>query len=215
MMQFLRLSNLFLLLIVAACADPYKDLIAQNPNPSSALKFKPEFDKTLYRCVVDGRFLLKKFHLSGLLFFKHLEDKSTRVVFQNEMGFNFFDFEWNENDSFKVNKIIPQLDKEAVIKILKKDMELFLMKNLDVNSENYFSKENKMYHRFKLENGFAYYITEKEKLLRIENVGKRKITTINIGNKTSLTAMPETVFFDHHKANFTIQLNKLEADVDE
>lgn len=236
MSQYLRLNNtrkklsenrgapasrffyavIFLVLFtgLAACFNPYRKLVsAQTSYP--AMKFKPEFDKVLYRCVVDGRVVIKKFHLSGLLFFKKLGDGSTRAIFQNEMGFTFFDFEWNQADSFKVNQIIPQLDKPALIKTLQKDMNLLLMKNLPASSEKVFTMDNETYHRFDLEKGVVFYITRQEKLDRIENAGKSKVTTITLSGKDTDKAMPASVLFNHHKANFTIRLTKIDANADE
>lgn len=215
MTHYLRLSSVFLLLFFFACASPYKGLHQQSAQVPSALKFKPVFNKVLYRCVVDGRVVFKRFHLSGLLFFKTMDNGSTRAVFQNEMGFTFFDFEWSVNDSFKVNNIIPQLDKAAVIKILEKDMNLLLMKHLNPQSEAVFTSGSELYHRFDLEKGVAYYIVNQGKLARIENAGKSKVITITLGEKETNTAMPASVFFNHHKANFTIDLKKIEANADE
>lgn len=216
MMHFLRLSSLSFLLLIASCAAPYKSLQQDSAVKTSALRFKPQFSKVLYRCVVDGRVVLKKFHLSGLLFFKVMDDRSTRVVFQNEMGLTFFDFEWSPDDSFKVNQIIPQLDKDALVRTLQKDMNLLLMKNLDKSSEVVLhGNNNELFHRFDLEKGHAYYITSNGQLERIENAGKSKVITVTLTGKATDKAMPEAALFDHHKANFTIQLNKIEANADE
>ena len=206
MMRCLRLSSLIILLF-AACTSPYKGLQLQQRPATSAFQYKPEYTRELYRCVVDGRFVFKKFHLSGLLLFK---------VFQNEMGITFFDFEWDKNDSFKVNQVIPQLDKPAVLKTLQKDLSLLLMKGLDKSSARHYIQGEEVYHRFTLEKGYAYYIEKTARLMRIENVGNRKmVTTITLEGKEKPKAMPEQVVFKHHKANFTIQLNKIEAHADE
>lgn len=213
MTRYLKLSSL-VVLFFAACSNPYKHLRTENGNVSSALRFKPSFDKELYRCVVDGKILLKKFHLSGLLFFKDMPDATTRVVFQNEMGFTFFDFTWTSNDSFYVNQVIPQLDKPALIKTLQKDLSLLMMKGLKTASEQVFTDGRENFHRFELEKGVAYYITDSGALTRIENAGKTKVTTIKLFGKEKETEMPEKIVFDHHKANFTIQLNKIKQDAE-
>jgi len=211
MMQFLRLSSIILFALFVSCATPYKHLQPYTPASTSALRFKPEFDKVLYRCVVDGRFLFKRFHLSGLLFFKKLEDSTTRAVFQNEMGFTFFDFEWTANDQFRINHIIPQLDKPALIKTLQKDMNLLLMKNLYVHSETVLQKNDEAYYRFNLDRGVVYYIVKDNKLQRIENAGKTKVITISLLKKEGDKMMPASVIFEHHKANFTIELHKIDS----
>jgi hypothetical protein len=217
MKRCLRSSSFCILVFVLfSCGKPYTRLEYHPIKDNSAFRYKPVFEKQLYRCVVDGHFLFKKFHLSGLLFFKKLEDKSTRVVFQNEMGISLFDFEWDKNDSFKVNQVIPQLDKPAVLKILEKDLSLLMMKRLEESTEVAAEKDNVDYSRFTLNKGYAYYISEKGELKQIENTGKKKsVTSITINGKRLATAMPDSVFFKHHKAHFSIQLNHIEQHADE
>jgi len=205
-MRYLALSSL---LFLACCSSPYRHL-ATSETTNSALRFKPEFGKVLYRCVVDGRVVFRKFHLSGLLFFKDMHNGSTRIVFQNEMGFTFFDFEWNQQDSFIVHQMIPQLSKPAVVKTLRKDMAMLLMKDIDSSTEISFKGNDEWYHRFEMGNGFAYYIVENNQLVRIEQAGKQKVTTLTLQGKEGDQAMPSSVLVDHHKAHFTISLKKIE-----
>lgn len=217
MSRYLRLSSLIIILLVA-CKAPYKQLEPLQGKGVSALKYKPRYDKTLYRCTVDGRVLFKKFHISGILFFKSVETGTVHAIFQNEMGYSFFDFEWDSKDSFKVNQVIPQLDKPALIKTLKKDLSLLLMKGIDSSKEIFYSADRgkQQYSCFPLDKGVAYYISGNGKLERIENAGKRnKVITITVGGKETNTAMPDTVLFDHHKAKFSIALYKIAAHADE
>ncbi|OJW77356.1 MAG: hypothetical protein BGO69_18415 [Bacteroidetes bacterium 46-16] len=216
MRAFLKLSSLLLFLFTACKAPYYARLVQQNNTGKSAFKYKAGFDKQLYRCIVDGRAVFKKFHLSGVLFFKQLDDGSTRAIFQNEMGFTFFDFEWSKNDSFKVNTIIPQLDKPAVIKTLEKDLNLLLMKRLDVASETVYKSGDETYYRFSLEKGYAYYVEKSARLMRIDNTGdKRLVTEILLNGKNGPHELPDSVLFRHLKANFTIELNKIASHADE
>lgn len=215
MTHFLKLSSLAFVLLAASCASPYKNL-QQESIGNSAMRFQPKFERELYRCVVDGKVLFKKFHLSGVLLFKEMEDGSTRVVFQNEMGMSFFDFSWDKEDNFMVNSIMAELDKPALVKTLQKDLSLFLMRGLDKASEQHFSKGEDHYHRFALEKGFAYYIENSARLMRIDNTGeRRKVTTVTLEGKEKNTSMPEKVVFQHHKANFSIDLTKIVANVNE
>lgn len=203
-----------MLLFVTACANPYKHFSGTPANlGQSVLKYKPKLDRDVYHCVIDGRFLFKKFHLSGVLLIKQMENKHTRAVFSNEMGFSFFDFEWDEKDSFSVNQIIPQLDKPAVIKTLKKDFNVLMMKGLDTSAE-YYERHKSMYtYRFPLEKGDVYYATF-EKLTSIDIVGKTVVTTISLksGKQNSLA---DTILIDHHKAHFTIDLTKIDNNASE
>ena len=202
------------LLVFGACAS-HKEVWQQYKGDLSALRFKPKYERELYRCVVDGKMLFKKYHLSGLLLFKELET-GTRVVFQNEMGLTFFDFARDKDDSFKVNQVIEQLDKPAVIKTLQKDMALLLMKSLDKANETHFQQGEDILHRFSLDKGFVYYIEKSARLMRIDNTGERKkVTTISLEGNNTPGSMPEKVLIDHHAANFKIQLTKIDAHVNE
>jgi hypothetical protein len=200
--------------LLGACGNPYKKLL-QQPTTSSALRFQPEYDKVLYRGIVDGKMIWKRFHLSGILMFKKMEDSSIRVVFQNEMGVSFFDFEWDKQQQFTVKQIIPQLDKKAVVALLQKDLQLLLMIGLQSQTESTFSKDEETYQRFTLDKGYVYYISTNNQLTRIENAGKQKVTTISLGGKNGLKELPERVVFKHHKANFTIQLKRIDDHVEE
>ena len=215
-MRYLRLSSLLVVMALhAACSKPYKNLTQQQLGAQSILQYKPLYERELYRCAVDGRFLFKKFHLSGLLLFKNMEEGQTRVVFSNEMGLSFFDFSWDKNDSFKVNQIIPQLDKPAVVKLLQKDFELLLMKGLDMTTEVKFARGDKTMHRISMDKGFAYYTLEYSKIEEVENVGRSKVITMDLTGNTGRNLMPEKIKINHHKANFTITLQKMKQDVDE
>lgn len=211
MMRFLKFASAALLLVSASCSNPYKHLQADETGLAS-LAYQPVVSKELYRCVVDGKVLFKKFHLSGLLFFKAFEDGSTRAVFQNEMGFSFFDFKWNAKDSFQVMSIIPQLNKPALVKTLKKDMNLVLRKQVNPSTEQRFRLKDETYFRFTLDKGYAYYITQNGKLQRIENAGKRKVITIELNDLQGDHKLPANMLFRHHKAHFTIDMKKIEQD---
>lgn len=218
MKVYLKLSSVLLLLVMlSACSSPYKHLSATT-SLESTLKQKPIFNKALYRCIVDGGFLFKKFHLSGILLFKTMDNGTVRAVFQNEMGATFFDFEWGSSGDVKVISIIEQLDKPAVIKVLKKDISMLLMTNLSGKEEIFYNKDrgNELYSCFNTDKGMVCYISEAQKLKRIEELGKRSnITTITIDDKQQPSSMPGKVLFDHHKANFTIELTKITANVNE
>lgn len=71
------------------------------------------------------------------------------------------------------------------------------------------------FYRFNLDKGVAYYIVNGNELTSIENAGKTKVITISLSGKEAESTMPKTVLFKHHKANFTIQLTKIDTHVDE
>jgi hypothetical protein len=183
----------------------------------TANDLRPRFTKELYRCVVDGKFALKKFHLSGLLYLKNFDDGNTRVIFQSEMGSTFFDFGWNKKDSFQVFSIMDDMNKAALIKTLKKDFEMLLVKNVSDNPVGIyqFGKNPKEYYtRFNLEKGFVYYVTDQErKLISVENADdKKKVIVMDIRPAADLQTLPEKITIRHLLGGFTIDLKKIHND---
>src|SRR5690606_4645887 len=65
-------------------------------------------------------------HFSGLLLIREMEDRSTRLVFTNEVGVTFFDFEFLEDGRFDVKRIVDPLNKKLVIQTLRDDFSLLL-----------------------------------------------------------------------------------------
>lgn len=208
--NILQLGTLLLLMLAASCSSPYKHLHYQQEATKSAMRFKPEFTKSQYKCTVDGKIFFKKIHLDGDLYFKEQDDKKTRAILRNSSGFSFFDFEWNTNDSFHVVQIFDKLNKPFVVNTLQRDLNLLLMKQLDKRSEAIAEKDGKTYSRFKMGKNYAYYISSGDSLNMIANSGKRKDRvkidlTGKIGHR-----MPENATFRHRIAHLKIQLTKAE-----
>jgi hypothetical protein len=213
MTRCLRFASLVALTALSACSrNPYKGLATHPAQSQSVLALRPQVSRELYRCVVDGRFLLKRFHLSGILFFKRFADGSTRAVFQNELGIPFFDFRWDEQDSFSVVSIMPQLNKPAIIKTLRTDFDLLLMNGLSAGDEAVLIAGNDTLSRFPVNNGFAYYKVAGGRLRRIGYVAKSPVTTVDLESYTKPFELPGSIIFTHHKAGFGITLKKLSQD---
>lgn len=210
---------LFASLLFLCCScnrQAYKD---QRKNPAThtlnAADLRPRFEKTLYRCVVDGKFAFKRFHLSGILYLRHFNDAGDRVVFQSEMGNTFFDFGWDLKDSFQVHQVIEQMNKPALIKTLRKDFELLLGKRLSNATGTYrFGNDPVDYIRFELQKGFAYYLTDSAgKLKGIENADEhRKVVIMTFTPPAPLQELPEAATIQHLRAHFTIELKKITPD---
>ena len=203
-MRYLLLISCVVLL--SACTSLYKDLQKTTGDPGCLQKFKPVFTSALYSATIDvtGK------HLSGLLLIKQMPDSSTRMVFSNEMGFTFFDFEFSKEGIFKVYKIIEQLDKKPVIKTLRKDFELVLMQHLD-NPLAYTLKDDKLlYVALPQTKGFYYYITDTgcENLVKLERASKRKVV-VEVMMQNYINGMPDTIGISHKNFNFDIGLKRI------
>ncbi len=126
----------------------------------------------VYKCQMD----IYKNHVSGILIIKKLNEKTHRVVLTSDFGNTLIDFEISGND-FKLNYVLPDLDKKIVINFLKNDFLQLLKRKYPVSesfeNENfniYLSKTGKDTHYlfFSKENGLLkqiiYTKNKKEKI---------------------------------------------------
>lgn len=194
------------LLFMAGCTPVYKNMLTANTSPAVLKKFKPQFRVALYKTRVD----IMGNHLSGLLLLKKMPDSATRIVFSNEMGFKFFDFEFNSAGKFKVYSIIKQLDKKAVVITLQKDFELLLLQQPDEATVMVRKKDDLLYFIYPQKKGYYHYITDSSftTLLRMERASKTKIiVTATMQNYKN--GMPDTIGITHNKFNFIIGLKRI------
>jgi hypothetical protein len=203
-MRNLLLSSLLLL---TGCTSVYMNLQTTTGNVKDVQKFRPKFSVALYRTQVDviGN------HLSGVLLIKEMPDSSTRMVFSNEIGLKFFDFEFLPRVGFKVHSIIKQMNKKPVIKTLRKDFELVLMRSLNFSTAYLRGDESSLYYIFPQQKGFYTYVTDIKgaKLVRMERSSKRK-PVVQVIAKDYINGIPDTIGISHRNFNFTIGLKRIE-----
>jgi len=207
-MRYLLLSSFFCILF--ACKSSYKSLQSSTDTTTGCVqKFTPQFTRVLYKTQVD---VVGK-HLGGILLIKQMPDSSTRILFSNEMGFKFFDFEWKKDGAFTAHYVFDKMNKKAVIKTLRKDFELVLMNTVNWQSEKIFTRDSAVYHRFTLAKGYNYYITDPscKELLRIENASSRK-TIVSVIMKDYENGVPDTIGVSHKMFSFEIGLKKLKEE---
>jgi hypothetical protein len=205
LMRFLLLSSC--LFILAGCSSFYKNLQPATGDISSIRKFEPDFKNVLYRTQVD---VVGGHHLSGVLLIKTLADSSVRIVFSNEMGFKFFDFEFKPDGGFKVYSIIKQMDKKPVIITLQKDFELVMMRKQN-QAKAYIKQDDQYkYYVFPQAKGFYYYITNKEgtELIRMERSSSRK-PVVQAIMKDFVKGIPDTIAISHKNFKFDISLKRI------
>lgn len=205
-MRRLLLNSVYAILFMG-CSSAYKDLqVIQSNEPACLQKFIPVFKSTWYNASVD---VVGK-HLSGLLLFKTMADSSVRVVFTNEVGITFFDFEFAKQGQFHVRQVISKLDKKPVINLLRKDFELILMHGAQ-NKLKTFTRKGEIFYARTGKKETDYFITDKDcaSLLRIEKASKRtkKVEVLLIGNQQHV---PDSVYLKHFTFNMQIALKKLQ-----
>lgn len=139
-----------------------------------------------------------------------MADSSVRVVFTNEVGVTFFDFEFGKGEVFKVRQVISQLDRKAVIALLRKDFEAILMRGVNEKLQ-IFTRKGEIFYARVGKKETDYFITDKDcaSLLRIEKASKRKkkMEVLLIGDQQKA---PDSVYLKHFTFDMQIALKKLQ-----
>lgn len=206
-MQYFRLSNIvWIALLMTSCRSVYKGLKPATGDVNCIRQFSPQFTSSLYSTQVD----ILKHHLSGLLFFKQMPDSSTRVVFANEMGFKFFDFEFDKNGQFTKHYLMAKMDKKAVVKTLEQDFALVLL-HPDLTRAHVSTDNRYRYVVLPTEKGNNYYITDTTctQLVRIEKSSRRR-PAVTVWMRHYTNGVPDSVNIRHEHFKFNISLQKVE-----
>ncbi|HEY9261698.1 hypothetical protein [Chitinophaga sp.] len=206
MRYFLLSSILGIALLTGGCRSVYKGLQPAAGDVNCIRQFSPQFNSTLYSTQVD----ILKHHLSGLLFFKQMPDSSIRVVFANEMGFKFFDFEFDKQGNFTKHYLLAKMDKKAVVKTLQQDFALVLL-HPDLSAAHMATDNRYRYIVVPTEKGNNYYITDTActQLVRIEKSSRRK-PAVTVWMQHYNNGVPDTINIRHEHFKFNISLQKVE-----
>jgi hypothetical protein len=203
-MRYLPLISM--LFAVTGCTTLYSGLQKTAADPGCLQKFKPVFTSALYNAHID----VTDKHLSGLLVIKKMPDSSTRLVFSNEMGFTFFDFEFSKAGAFKIYRIVEQMNKKPVIRTLKKDFEIVLMQQQQGSAVYALQGEGLVYTAYPQAQGVYYYITDSlcRQLIKMQRASKKKVVMEAIASGYK-NGTPDTIGISHKNFNFEIGLRKL------
>lgn len=202
-MRILLLSSLIFLL---SCSKTTTNSLQVGTGNVCLQALKPNINSVLFNTQVD----ILNHHLSGLLLIKQLNNDTTRIVFTNEMGLKYFDFEFTSND-FKVIYCIKKLNRKILLKQLQKIFNLVLMNNTDLNgfqlvksgSEDSFLLDNQKEQ--------TYYITDTlcSQVKRIEILDKEtKKIIINLDAKKN--GIAENISIKYQTFKFDINLKQIE-----
>ncbi|NIG57202.1 hypothetical protein [Chitinophaga sp. Cy-1792] len=207
-MRYFLLSSVVLLVLAGTgCRSVYKGLQRKDSADVNCIaQFRPTFTNTLYSTQVN----ILKHHLSGLVFLKQMPDSSLRIVFANEMGFKFFDFEYDKDGRFTKHFIIPKMDKPAVVKALNQDLALVLLRP-DLSQAHVAVENNERFVVVPTEKGNNYYITDNDctKLLRIEKSSVRK-PVVRVTMAHYQNGVPDSIYIRHLNFKFNISLQRVE-----
>ncbi|MGG5209674.1 hypothetical protein ACQWU4_12050 [Chryseobacterium sp. MIQD13] len=150
-LQSLVCSLLILLFVSCKSYKPADVKPVQNSEKTAENLYFSSGEDYVYKCQMD----IYKNHVSGILIIKKLNETTHRVAMTSDFGNKLIDFEISEND-FKLNYVLPDLDKKIVINFLKNDFRELLRKQYSVSEsfENDHSKiflskiDNKAYYLF-------------------------------------------------------------------
>ncbi|HEY0273031.1 MAG TPA: hypothetical protein VGC22_07580 [Chitinophaga sp.] len=192
------------LLLLGACRSEYKSLRPAPGDAACIRQLAPQFTNTLYSAQVE----VLSHHLSGLLFCKQMPDSSLRLVFANEMGFKFFDFEFTARGAFIKHYMFDKMDKPAVVKTLRQDFELVLLRP-DLRQAKVLADDQYRYVAVPTGKGNNYFITDKDcrQLVRIEKSSTRKpVVIVKMWDYHQGT--PDSISVHHTRFKFNITLQK-------
>ncbi|WP_426274472.1 hypothetical protein ACN9MN_10100 [Chryseobacterium sp. S-02] len=142
----------------------------------------------VYKCQMD----IYKNHVSGILIIKKINETTHRVAMTSDFGNKLIDFEISDSN-FKLNYVLPDLDKKIVINFLKNDFQQLLKQKYPVTES--FENENSKIYFSKIDKKGYYLFFSKE-----DNLLKQIIYTKNNKEKIDFT-------FDAKKHIFADSLN--------
>jgi len=203
-MRYLLLSSC--LFVLLGCSPVYKNLKPAAGDTNNLLKFKPDFKSTLYKAEID----VVGHHLSGLLLIKTMPDSDVRIVFSNEMGFKFFDFDFKPDGGFKVFYVVKQMDKKPVLKTLKKDFELIMLPWKNDRSGYLLKDAHTLYYIFPKSKGSFCYMTDINgtEMTGMEISSPHK-PIVQAAMSNYMDGVPDTIVIMHKNFKFSIGLKKI------
>ena len=194
-------------LLVAGCGPvPYSGLQKTTGLNSCFGKLRPQFTSVIYIASVN----VTGHHLSGLLILKSMDDTTTRVLFTNEVGVTYFDFEFSKS-GFRVVTCVDKMNKKPVINRLRDDLGLLLQHGFENVPPEMLQDGKVTYYRFQRKKETVYYITDTEcnVLQHIETVsGRKKKIVVNLTGTRA--GMPDSVYLAHQSFEYNITLKQIE-----
>ena len=196
---------------LSGCASYYKNLQSATLDAACAERIRPQgIDRAWFDAGVE---VIGK-HISGLLLIKEMPDQSSRLVFTNEAGLTFFDFEFGKNGEFAVKKIIRQLDKKPVIETLRKDFSLLLGVPFQ-NELRAWRHGDELYYGVLHNSEKMYFTTNADctfaDRLEIGSTRKRKVVITREGAPGET---PRQITIQHFTFDMTITLKRIQKDAD-
>ncbi|MBM1105513.1 hypothetical protein JQC67_05095 [Aurantibacter crassamenti] len=201
-MRFLLSS---LVLVLVSCGSYPKNQNFMISDTEEVQINNPYFSDSSQDYIYKADIKVLKKSFSGIFIVKKMGDKHHRIVFTTEMGNKLFDFEFLD-ENFKINHILPEMDKKILINTLKYDF-FALIKQNSILKNSYSDGELKIMQT-ELLNKNHFYLIENSRLTKIVRVsnGKEKVTFLFSGINDNIAT---DINIQHHNIKLNIHLKKL------
>lgn len=180
----------------------FEKVISENVEINNPYFSDPEID---YVYKADIRVFKNSF--SGIFIVKKLGNENHRIAFTTEMGNKLFDLEFQE-EKFKINYILPEMDKKAHINVLKRDF-FALIEEKPFSGNSYFREDLRLLESELLRKKH-YYLFDGGVLKKIVRVGNGKEKTTFLFSRINDNIANE-IQIKHQNIKLEIYLKKLKS----
>ncbi|MFY1045152.1 hypothetical protein [Chryseobacterium sp. GP-SGM7] len=193
-------SLIFLLLV--SCKSYQITNVKSVPNTEKTVEnlYFSSNEDYIYKCQMD----IYKNHVSGILILKKINETTHRVVMTSDFGNKLIDFEISEND-FKLNYVLPDLDKKIVINFLKNDFQKLLKQKYPVH-ESFDNDSIKIFHSETDKSGYYLSFNKENNLLEQIIYTKNNREKIDFIFEAKKPTFAETIEIQHKDFKINIKL---------
>ena len=170
--------------------------------------FGGDADHFLFHANID----INKSHFGGIMVIKSFGIDSYRVVYITELGIKIFDMDFFKNGDFKLHYCLEAINRNSVIKTLKKDIGI-MFENISEKNNVKFWKDpqyDKTLIRSKDRIGIKYYIVN-NKTNKVEeislNKSLRKKMNLHFYSENGIDL--DSLRIMHYNIKLNIQLSRL------
>lgn len=142
--------------------------------------------------------------VSGILIIKKISETTHRVVMTSDFGNKMIDFEISEND-FKLNYVLPDLDKKMVINFLKNDFQK-LLKQSFIIKESFENNDSNIYLSENKKNNYYLFFNKEDNLLKQIIYTQNNKEEIDFSFEAKKHTFAETIEIQHKDFKINIKL---------
>lgn len=206
MRRFLLLFSAFsFVFLLNSCKTFQPEGIEKAPEFSEVKNLYFSSKETDY--IYKGQIEIYGNNISGLLIIKKISDDAHRVVMTTDFGNKLLDFEISE-ETFKVNYITPDMDRETVKRFLEKDFRMLVREDYTVQTQ-LLNSTSDIYKSVSGKDAFYLYFDRNSKLLTkiIHTENNKEKINFSFDSKTAIFA--DAIELLHRDIKLKISLNAI------